>query len=486
MKKDKIKIVLFYANIVLFFAICFFSCFGETHLFSVLGKHFSISFYFSILAIPIFYFYYFFFCKNRFINRLIIMFIIIFITLLISSLGMAFIIYPRFNGLFQTSPPIVVLKESIKYAYDLALIPFFVFNLSIISTKILKRGLLSFLIVWIAFGYIQFFVYTINNEIIWKIYDGLDVLKIIRGSSYMFERIRTNYNSFRLYGFASEPATNCIIICLVFLPFLYYELSTKKTPQHKFAYSIMLFLTLFLGFLTKSSSVYAGMLVFAIFIIIKIYMHNGNKKTKIILACVLITSIVLLLIIPYTRNILINNVFLKIIDTRNYSTQHRYSTIWNDFLIFIKNPIFGIGDGNQGYFYSKHVVGTWLAQNPETQRAIVGELGLLGGGAFVPSFISGFGLFGLVIMFFSAKEYIKVCKKININYKKGKLFYIYTLVLILVLATVTTNIHRNYQFIAAVAIPFLCSFNSNTSKSAIAICDTKRKYYFQTFCEISV
>lgn len=153
---------------------------------------------------------------------------------------------------------------------------------------------------------------------------------------------------------------------------------------------------------------------------------------------------VILICIPGSRYVLIDRFFLKIIDISDASTQHRYSTIWNDLLILVKFPVFGIGDGNQGFFYAYHVSGTWMARNLETQAAIKGELGLLNGGAAIPSFISGFGVFGIAALFVTMKRIFAKTKDRPALSSSNRIYYLAGIITLFFALFVSNGFHRTY------------------------------------------
>ena len=94
----------------------------------------------------------------------------------------------------------------------------------------------------------------------------------------------------------------------------------------------------------------------------------------------------------------------KFFDTSNYSTITRSSTIINDMLIFKDFPITGVGNGNQGFFFNQNVP-SWMNRSVEVEgfRSVITN----GGGNFFPSFVSAFGLLGVIILISFIKKYKK-------------------------------------------------------------------------------
>lgn len=456
---NRIKKVVSYANIFLFFALCFFVCFDYCKLFTIAGRTFSLSFYISIIALPIFYISYFAFHRHD-VDFIIKLLAATFFLLFIPSLGMSFVITPTVGAKFSAQPTTTVLSSAIKYAYDLALIPYFAFMLSHAKKKWLCRSIDIFLTAWIAFGIFQTAVFYVNKPFLWQIYDSIDVLKIMGSDSALFARIRHNYGTFRFYGFASEPASNCILICFL-LAYLYWRIFRCKQKKMKLIfYWISAAFVLLFAVLTKSASVFAGLLIMAAF---GLYILTKTKRitsltTTVILISALTLAIVAI-IIPQTRAIFVNNFLFKLFDRTNQSTQYRYSTTWNDFMIFIRSPIFGIGDDNQGYFYASNVSGTWMAASPEAQLAIQGKRGLLSGGAIVPSFISGFGIFGIIVLALVTRSFVIYAKNTNPKWNTLKPYLQTFAAILFCLGLATIGFHRNYFFLLFLASPLLGRFD---------------------------
>ncbi len=473
---NRIKKIVSYTNVALFLALCLFACFGDCKLFTVAGRTFSFSFYVSILALPIFYTSYFAFHRHDadFIMKLLAS---MFLLLFISSLGMSFIITPIVGAAFSTSPTSTVLSSAVKYIYDLALIPYFVFMLSHLKKRWLCRSIDVFLIVWIAFGLFQIMAFYINKGFLWTIYDAIDVLKILGSNSTIFARIRHNYGTFRFYGFGSEPADNCILICLL-LAYLYWRIfhCSQKKPWLAFYWICAAFVLLF-AVLTKSASVFTGLFIMAAF---GLYVLAKTKKITPLTTTVILISFcalaIVAVIIPQTRTIFLNNFLFKLFDRTNQSTQYRYSTVWNDFMVFMRSPIFGIGDDNQGYFYASNVSGTWMSSSPEAQLAIQGKMGLLSGGAAVPSFISGFGVFGLFVLGLTARSYIVYAKNTNPKWNVLKPYVQIFLTILFFLGLVTIGFHRNYFLLLFLASPLLGRFDEEGTPAYISMTKPTEEY----------
>lgn len=100
----------------------------------------------------------------------------------------------------------------------------------------------------------------------------------------------------------------------------------------------------------------------------------------------------------------------KMVDTDNHSTATRVSTIINDVKIFAEYPLTGVGDGMQAFFYNKNTPG-WCAQSDEVQEILKGNVAASGGGNFFATFISAYGIIGILLMVMFVRMYRKdICK----------------------------------------------------------------------------
>lgn len=472
-----IKATLF-INFICFFLISFFSFTSPTTLFTVFGREFQFSFYISIFAIPFFYLSYFFLYKKRSLDRTLRDISIVFLLLFISSIGMSFFYYQRYGGLFGTTPPQTVIEEAIKYAYDLSMLPYFIYMISLLNKKVIERTINIFILAWILFGLFQLVAFYINSSGLWQIYDAVDILKCIAGNSALLERIRNNYGYFRFYGISSEPAANAILIDAILLPYLVFQVIRKRRKISKAPYALMFLFVLLFGILTISSAVYVGLLIDALYIIFVFFTSKSIKRTwKILFLLGVLGAFTIVISVEPLRNIFWKDFIQKIFGKSNYSTQYRYSTVWNDLCCFAQSPLFGVGDGLQGLFYAENISNTWMAYNSESQAAIKGERGLLSGGAGIPSIISGFGIFGVVLIIWLIVGISKRGARKNVHFSAIKHFYLTGLFATLVLLTVANGIHRNVGLILVLTLPYI-SMNDSYSLDEAASAVTRPYFKF--------
>jgi hypothetical protein len=91
--------------------------------------------------------------------------------------------------------------------------------------------------------------------------------------------------------------------------------------------------------------------------------------------------------------------FLKAVDTEDLSTLHRTTSIYTNMKSLKQYPLLGVGNGIQGFYYIKYFP-NWGFQSLESAQLYYGETGWPGSGAFVFSYLSAFGLGGLLLLFY--------------------------------------------------------------------------------------
>ena len=473
-RNNKIKTIINLVNISLFAVIVFFMFSGTSKVITIANRNFSISFWVSLIAIPLFVLSYFFVYKTKVMNRIAIILFCAFGLLSFTSITMSLMLTPHFSGYGGEYPIIVVLEESIKYLYDITLLLYFIFFIRFFSKKHLTIFAYSIIALWVVVSVIQFVIYLKPTSIIATIYDKADFLDILVDSS-LIDKAR--YEGFRLYSFLSEPSVNCIFICGFVLPFLIFQTNKTKKKPILLAINIILLLIVAAGtLLTKSSAVYVTVFAFLIASLVFVIDKAKLKKVpKIIISCSIVAIFAMLFVIPFTRQLILYYAVDKIISISNLSTAYRYSTVFNDLLVFIKMPLFGCGDGNQGFFYFQHIAGTQMTISYETVNSLSFKQGILNGGALIPSFISGFGLFGIVVIFVLVKCYLALCKEQSLfNNSLFKYLFYTSFISISVAAMVAIGIHWNFTLYFFFSVPFIKPDSSSSIKDLLEPISSKR------------
>lgn len=157
------------------------------------------------------------------------------------------------------------------------------------------------------------------------------------------------------------------------------------------------------------------------------YVFKGSIKTWVYIASF---SLGLAVVSLYTLDIKISTnaslaeansveyiILGKLVDKENGSTATRVATVCNDMKIFASYPLTGIGNGCQGYFY-KNNIPEWTKFAEEVRSSLYYESGSIanGGGNFFASYISGYGLIGVVVLLWLIRKYKLKLKKSVVTY----------------------------------------------------------------------
>lgn len=439
-------------GIFLIFSFC-----DNTYLFSLFGRYFHVSFWISIIAIPLYFIFIILNKKLDFLKKITILVIPIFLLLSITSLGNAIILDINYFNFLGSSPIKIFAESWIKYLYDLVVIIYIICHFANSFSYKYKKIVYYSFFVWIFIGLAQILLVIIDSPRLWLIYEKMDFLKILAHKE-IFDLAKI-----RFYSFLSEPSQNAKIICLIYLPFFSLNVFKNNAKnKDKIINGIFILLTFICAFLTKSSTVYVGIIVFTIVLIIVLLTDKSKPKMiPLIFIGTIIVLFAVLFAIPYTRTTIIYLLNEKIFGTDSFSTRYRYSSVYNDLLIFIHYPFFGVGDGMQGLFYLKNIAGTWMSYSQEAQQSLSGNNGVIEGGAVVPSFLSGFGLFGIAVISFGIKNIIRKMNLFKVKSSDIKLFYLPAFISFLIVMVVAADFHRNYPLFIFLSIPFFKNFRDN-------------------------
>lgn len=212
-----------------------------------------------------------------------------------------------------------------------------------------------------------------------------------------------DYRYERLCGVAVEPSGMGIVISMLCFPYAASKLLSTRKPW----YGISLALLMFIAYFTYSSTVYITLITSLLSFVVVSFVSQGGRISRGVIVTVMLTlaiSLVVGAVYLTTRDfedskiiVSVSSLLEKVSDETNQSTAYRTSTVTNDLKIFFDYPLLGVGEGNQGYFYKDNLDASVLNSNSsEVWSALNGEKGVLNGGSFIPSLISGFGLVGTV------------------------------------------------------------------------------------------
>ena len=325
-----------------------------------------------------------------------------------------------------------------------------------ISLEEIKKILDVLCIIMVVIGYFQVVVLFIPS--LGVFYDKLDFLGIFVDSSQLLR-----FGRICLAG--SEPSSCGDIICIFLFP---YILSKFISGEEKKSI-IYIFLFLPLIFFTYSSTVYVGTVIDIILFFVFYLKEGKNIEGKRNFIIILFVSVFLFLIggrfflsnTPLGQKIYYF-LFEKTSAVGSLSTEIRYSTLYVDGYAFLHYPITGVGNGNQGFFYNE-VVREYLTKTAlgyaEIADRLNGNLGIVNGGAFVPAFISGYGILGICIVYKYVKKSLIRLKKKKDLYENFRYMYYIGAGSFLGLTFVSGNLDGNFIPIFVLSIPFLECMN---------------------------
>ena len=147
-----------------------------------------------------------------------------------------------------------------------------------------------------------------------------------------------------------------------------------------------------------------------------------------------------------------NNVLGKLIESDNSNSINRKAMLYIDWNVFREYPILGVGNGNQGFFYREfypqYVSNTFGNTSRYDEAANV----LMDGGPFFPSYVSGYGIVGVLLL---AIFIFKSIKTIRANRRcYGYLYYFYILgSSSLLLYGFSSTLASDYCFWLVVSLP---------------------------------
>lgn len=225
-----------------------------------------------------------------------------------------------------------------------------------------------------------------------ELYDATNLGEWFHLADYRYER---------LSGVATEPSGMASVISMFCFPYA----ASKLQSTRKIRYCVAIILLLIIAYFTYSSTVYISLVCsLAAFVVVYLVSKKGRiSQWAIAGSMVAIAGALLLGLFTLSPERLedntvistINSLFDKINDNTNPSTAYRNSTVTNDLKLFSNYPLFGVGEGNQGFFYADNLdVSVLNSGSTEVRDALRGKNGVLNGGSFVPSLISGFGIVG--------------------------------------------------------------------------------------------
>lgn len=438
-------------EVTLFFCFCFLLSFGSLKIFSFGGTYYIYDFYIHIIGFVLLCCSFWderIFKHRDFVGILLVLSIL----MMLLSLAAAAILYPYTNGYYGTNPFAVVLYESFKYFHFVTIV-FYVFAFESLLNK--KELFVIFAVncfLVLVVGLAQLAISLTKNPALSNLYDKLNFLGF--ASSSLLEK-----SGYRIYGTFTEPSNMDMFFCCFFFPMVMAYLFEKK-KKIPILLGLFVLLAIFgtLAFFTKSTSVYVGIIADVVAFCVLLIKSQKGKKYKLICSYVIFLLVLFSVLALQTTSFgrtFFSVVIDKIFSGKNDSTNFRFSSTYNDLVILAHSPIFGCGNGMQGYFYFGNVVGTNYSYATESLLALSGKLGLIYGGAFIPSFLSSFGLVGVFLFVPILKSFTRQLTVLKHNDSYFYRFMLLSLPAMFVTLTASENIIMNYQLVFLIGIPFI-------------------------------
>lgn len=367
----------------------------------------------------------------------------------VSSVIMAFVIQMTLGNYADESAFSGIVGQIIYYIQYLLIVIYNINIFRILSKDEIDKILGKECVFLLVLGYYQILCYSIGGAFV-TIGNSIDVFKILFPDSTMAKLSLT----------ASEGAKAGGVVGILVLPYLFTKAIMDERPI-RYYIQVVLWIPVIV-FMQSTAAYLAVIAVFIAFVFTVIRSNGRNKKRFVKYLLVLVTAGVFIVnFVPETvlSSFLGNNnvsylVLQKLSDTTNGSTMLRIAPLIINWKVFLKYPIFGIGNGLQGYFYTEFF--------PREALSIAGVLPLyevatrtiVNGSLFFPSILSGYGIVGTV---FAVLFIIKMFK--ILEGKKDSLGIFYT---IFKLSTVAIFLHGfqtefsgSYYIWFILSIPFM-------------------------------
>lgn len=248
----------------------------------------------------------------------------------------------------------------------------------------------------------------------------------------------------------SEASYAELVLGALIWPYLCGSISGNEGDKNTI---FLLLFTLPLAIINQSSSVLMALGIYAIMLLLEFLKRREISKKRLAGFLLVVAGVALLA--WYGRNqigpLIVEKVFEKPFDQNDYSTIQRSSVVRNCILTFIEYPIFGVGNGNQGYFYKGHLTAN-AYRSYEVQNTLKFQNGVPSAGSWFGGILSGYGIVGIALLSIYAVKANEIMKSL----KGTKWYYIYhmTFLCFLVCSWFTASLTGEYLQILFLSIPF--------------------------------
>lgn len=381
-----------------------------------------------------------------------------------SSIVMSFVIDSRFGRLGNDTAFDGIMGMLIYFTQYALMLLYNMRVFSLLDRKTISKILHQVCVVLLVIGYMQVLV---MNGIGGAIYDAIDILDIVRNSNQLPKLCLTG----------SEGAAAGSLISLFVMPVLLSDIIVNKNTKRN---AIEIILWLIPLYFTQSSTAY---ILFTVEMIMFAFLMAIEKKQILRFIKIVSISLVVVLLLGTVLGMtgVINDevvsdiqylLFDKATDENNGSTISRTVPLMVNWGAFTEYPLFGVGNGLQGYFYEKYFPEeAYRVQGSDvTEFLKVSRTGISNGGVFFPSLLSGYGTVGMILIVLFIFSMIKV-----MHYKKTyieKFYYMWILASAAFLVTgFQGDLYGKYYAWFMISLPFISSEKEEEDENDAQITD---------------
>jgi hypothetical protein len=316
----------------------------------------------------------------------------VFIILLLnlSTLFMAIVQFKDLGTLFGRNTVVAATPQMMYYVQIILAILYndYIFT-QIEIKKVIRIILISFVTVGII-GYSQILSILTGNGLANTVLEFVNRLVFIN-DVYVFRIPKLNLMT-------PEASTAGAQIAGFILPLLLSLVKHKKMSRGLGIGLIVAYIPIIV-FNNSSSGFLGAIICFSCFLFLLPYRKRipiWNVRLLLVLSLLLIC---LLNFDAIRSSDFFQRTFLKAVDTEDLSTLHRTTSIYTNMQSLKNYPLLGVGNGIQGFYYIKYFP-NWGFQSLESAELYYGESGWPGSGAFVFSYLSAYGIVGLLLLFY--------------------------------------------------------------------------------------
>lgn len=377
-------------------------------------------------------------------RKALIAFIIIITILNLITLIMAFILHEKLGTVIRRDTYIAALPYVV---YNIQIIFIVIYNIYLfrnINQKQIIKIIYYSIAAVIAVGYLEIIISVTKNMNIAKLFYFTDILG----------QFSTNYtlSCGRVNLLSSEASTAGVFITIFVIPFIAIVFSYKLLSRKKL---IILLMTIIpIAVFARSSTMLIG--VVCDIVVINLWLIS-KYKSKLFPIAFIETMVIIIsgFILRDSLNDIRYLIFYKAADVNNLSTVHRISSVYTNAVAFINYPILGVGNGIQGFFYIKYLP-DWAFKSSESSAIYYYGSIWPGGGGFIPSYIAGYGILGVLLFIILIRILLNNLKKLkNTEYEYIYSWCIICFIIFLIQAIVSISIYGEYYIIFILSLAFI-------------------------------